>query len=126
MCRTKLAVIATYNPLELVQIPSSELDVMRHRKLPSKSSAEEPLIDKELEKKVIPVEGSTETTFVNKNKDSFSDVEALLSSASESQGVNEVMAALQVETELCWVARVNGPKGMIIDYLTVDDLKRNM
>mmetsp|Transcript_33356 Transcript_33356/g.66407 ORF Transcript_33356/g.66407 Transcript_33356/m.66407 type:complete len:210 (-) Transcript_33356:115-744(-) len=57
----------------------------------------------------------------------FTAMESLLESSRGALSVAEASAEAHeegVETEWCWVARVNGPRGNILDSLTDDDLLR--
>jgi len=192
-CRTRLAAIVTYDPLELAHIPKSELRALRRPSNPESTMKPPPPVgcaedvdrddsnniknDNENydEKKKNDKNGEStrlnhELAETNKEvllsdesvidptdqcmhkKDSFTKLENILINSGGGGGdldgdddggnshkrvnmhemlekaasVNEATTGKEEETELCWVARVNGPKGMIINYLTVEDLKRRM
>jgi len=112
MCRTRAIAIVTYDPLELVSLPKAELDAMRapalvRQRLRNRaaSSGKPASAGDEAQS---PCDGD------------FTAVESIFvaGGSMSASGVDEQ------ETEICWVARVNGPGSGILDYLTEEDIAR--
>jgi len=92
LCRTKASAIVTYEPLELLQLPKSELAGLQATRRGAGGAIVLPRKD---ESKAATAESTPST----KSGDSS-------------------------ECVLCWVARVVGPTGALLDSLTVEDLAR--
>ena len=95
LCRTKCAAIVTYDALELVPIPTAELDAL------------------------------CEPSDRRQQKRKANRASAAATAAAEEEGGKEEEEE-EAETTLCWVARVNGPRGELLDSLTPDDIARAM
>ena len=108
LCRTKCAAIVTYDALELVPIPTSELNALcdasnrRQQKRQANRAA-------------AAVTAAAEE---EEEEEEEEEVEAVKVTAKANVG------AAGAATTLCWVARVNGPRGELLDSLTPDDIAR--
>lgn len=92
LCRTKASAIVTYEPLELLQLPKSELAGLQATRRGAGGAI------------VLPP------------KDESKGAAAESTSSTKSGDSSEYV--------LCWVARVVGPTGALLNSLTVEDLAR--